>query len=81
MIDQRMTSPTGHCNRCERPTTGDRRLCGQCAAGIPICTCGHSQTAHDLNPKGVRTRCSVLSGARGDACSCTGYVPEKRPAA
>lgn len=37
----------------------------------PLCACEHSDTAHDLNPKGVRTACSITT--RAGHCPCTRF--------
>jgi hypothetical protein len=38
------------------------------------CGCGHSDVTHDLNPKGVRTRCSISAGPKGTPCGCPGFL-------
>ena len=37
--------------------------------------CGHDDTAHDLDKRDHRTRCSVTAGPTGTRCPCPAWAP------
>ena len=55
--------PVAFCPTCTQPVR----------PRLAVCTCGHLELGHDLNPKGKRTVCFYYD--RAGRCPCRVYVP------
>jgi hypothetical protein len=51
------------------------RRCPACREGqvAAVCTCTHTEAAHNLNGKNERTACSAYSGPIAEKCPCRRY--------